>query len=75
MKFYKINFSYPDGHVEELEDLFRSLEAAVDYGNSLLNQVRATEITHGGSTHDPNNAFFAVYEYDGNNHAVVYRSL
>lgn len=38
-----LSFSYPDGHVEEIDQSFTNLEAAIEYGNGLYSQVQATE--------------------------------
>ena len=40
---YLLTVSYPDGHVEEINEEFQELKPAVEYGLDLLNQVRATE--------------------------------
>ena len=68
MKYYKMDFSYPDGHIEEFED-FKSLEEAVKYGTDLQAQVNYTE-----RLHDPRKTYFLVYENDGNERKLVYRS-
>lgn len=42
-KIYKVVFVYPDGHIEEIEDVFKNGKEALEYGNNLLVQVRNTE--------------------------------
>lgn len=44
--FYKVMMSYPDGHVEEIAESFNDLDSAVEYGKSMLAQVRGTERFH-----------------------------
>lgn len=46
MDFYKIAVAYPDGHTDSLEDIFRSLEEAVETGKNLLGQISYTERMH-----------------------------
>ena len=73
MKYYRVDFSYPDRHVEELFDEFKSAEDAVAFGEDLRSQVLATEVNRGGGF-DPSNTYFLVYEYEGNERKLVYRS-
>lgn len=40
---YKIVFVYPDGHLEDIEETFRTGAEALDYGQNLLGQVHNTE--------------------------------
>ena len=42
-KAYRVVFVYPDGHIEETQELFKNGREALDYGNSLLAQVHGTE--------------------------------
>ena len=42
-KKYKLIFTYPDGHVEEIAQAFDTEKQAIEYGNSLLAQVAHTE--------------------------------
>lgn len=42
-KAYRVVFVYPDGHIEEIQELFKSGKEALEYGNTLLAQVRNTE--------------------------------
>lgn len=74
MAFY-ISFSYPDGHVEEIDESFASLQAAIKYGDSLLNQVAATESTkkQGVSSNDIG-AFFLVEEVSYDSRKLVFDS-
>ena len=74
MAVYYISFSYPDGHVEEIEETFNSLKGAVDYGFNLLNQVQVTELYKRGSG-TTGEAYFSVREVEDGNRKVVYNSL
>lgn len=80
---FKITFSYPDGHVEEIDQVFNTLEDAKDYGFNLLNQVGATEIhkgktykdAFGGNEGEAQPAFFIVSKYEGGKVKRVFISL
>ena len=73
---YELMISYPDAHVEIIEETFPSVEAAVTYGKSILNQIKATEAYHankgdilGEKVHKK--PYFEVSEKDS--HKVVYK--
>ena len=36
---YKVNVTYPNGNVEEIEESFSTLDEAKSFGQNLLNQV------------------------------------
>mgnify|MGYP007012478804 CR=1 FL=1 len=42
-KTYKVIMVYPDSHLEELEDVFKSGEQAKAHGNKILAEIPATE--------------------------------
>ena len=71
--YFKVEFSYPDGHVEEFEDYYRSLEAAVKFGNDMLNQVAATEQYH-KKVSEAEKPFFLVTKIDGDHHELAFDS-
>ena len=43
---FELLVSYPDGHIEIIEETFYSLEKAREYGESMMNQIAATEQFH-----------------------------
>ena len=45
---FEVLVSYPDGHIEIIEETFYALEKAKEYGDSMLNQIAATEAFHQG---------------------------
>ena len=45
---YKLSIFYPDGHVEEIQESFESLESAKEYGKSMMAQIKNTEAYHAG---------------------------
>ena len=42
-KTFRVVFVYPDGHIEEIDDVFETGKDALEYGNNLLAQVLNTE--------------------------------
>ena len=46
---YCVEFTYPDGHTEEIQDSFVSKEEAVRFGKSLITQANNTESFHGAN--------------------------
>ena len=72
MVVYKVEFFYPDGHVEEFDDIYRTLHSAIKFGNDMLNQVAATEQYHGKL--DPKKAYFIVTEVEGESSKIVHNS-
>ena len=71
--YFKVEFSYPDGHVEEFDDYYRSLEAAVKFGNDMLNQVAATEQYH-KKVVEAKKAYFLVTKIEEDQHELVFDS-
>lgn len=79
-KNYKLVFVYPDGHIEEIDNLFSDLDSAKMYGETLLGQVYNTEsfINTGDDEEfgfskkiDP---YFMVVELGGKKYRLVYES-
>ena len=79
-KLYKLVFVYPDGHIEEVENLFNNGKDALEYGNNLLGQVVNTEgVFHPSGENefgfkkkiDP---YFMIIEINGKKYHLVYDS-
>lgn len=47
-EIFELLISYPDGHVEIIEETFYALEKAKEYGESMMNQIAVTEQFHNG---------------------------
>ena len=45
-KCFKLEVSYPDSHIEEIEENFGTLEDAVAFGKTILGQIAYTERYH-----------------------------
>ena len=80
-KSYKLVFVYPDGHIEEIDQIFNSGKDALEYGNALLAQVNTTEgflnrransdIFEEQISIDP---YFMIVELNGKKYRMVYDS-
>ena len=75
-EIFELLVSYPDGHIEIIEESFYNLEKAREYGESMMNQIAATEQFHGkndGSL-EPRRLqkpYFEIYrKVDGNRELV-----
>ena len=75
-KVYTVEFFYPDGHVEELEEMYSSFERAKQYGLDLLNQVQATEQFHGSKVrfNDRGKAYFLIIEHEEESRKTIFDS-
>ena len=79
-KRYKLVFVYPDGHIEEIDDLFRNGRDALEYGNNLLGQVAHTEKSRVAAPNDdffskdPIDPYFMIVEISGKKYRMVYSS-
>ena len=72
MAKYQVVITYPDGHIEEIEDSFSSLEAAREFGDSMIVQVKNTEAYH--KTPSKGMASFMVLDVSGKPSVVVFES-
>ena len=52
--YYKVTISYPDGHLEEIEEEFMSMDKAVDFGEKYIAQVYGTESFKGNAIDEGN---------------------
>ena len=80
MSAFRVSISYPDGHVEELEDVFNTLEDAKRFGEGYLMQVKATEDLKGkeydedGLEKKRYDAYFMVIESNESGRMIVFES-
>ena len=80
-KYYKVVFVYPDGHIEEIEEMFRTGTEALEYGNGLIAQVHNTEGVFRGAEEDDEFGFkekidpyYMILEIKGKRYRLVYDS-
>ena len=72
---FSLSFSYPDGHVEEIDQTFATLDSAIKYGESLFNQVRATELMKKQGVSSPDiGAYFLIEEVTYDSRKLVFDS-
>lgn len=77
---YIVEFSFPDGHVQELEQRFKKLEDAIDYAENMVGQVNHTERFRGGDSFDEGGfsskrkPFYYVIKVFNNKRTLVYES-
>ena len=73
---YRVTISYPDGHIEELEEVFNSLEEAKRFGDAYLAQVKATE-THKKRSYledGPKDPYYMVMEHRDGSRKIIFES-
>ena len=69
---YRVEMTYPNGNIEEIEEEFYSLDDAIDYGKRLLGQVGYNAQFHkGGNAVQP---FFVVLLRNKEGSKIVYDS-
>ena len=80
MTHYKVEISFPDGHIQEFEEVFHKKEAAIDFAAGVLAQVSVTERYHHRKNRDdfdfeePTKPYFFVYQIEGFERELVFDS-
>ena len=67
---YLVSVSYPDGHIEEIDDTFESLEQAKVFGENIMAQIAMTEAHK--KTGGKNKPFFMVLDKSKRPSEIVY---
>ena len=73
-KIYKVVFTYPDGHIEEIEDEFKSGADALECGNCILAQIPNTERYRNPFDVEKKEPGFSIVEVVGKKRKIVYNS-
>ena len=73
-KTYRVVFTYPDGHVEEIQEHFRSGADALEYGKSMLAQIPNMERYRNPFDVEKREASFMVVEVYNRKQKIVYSS-
>ena len=73
-KWYKLVFVYPDGHIEDIQETFKDVERAIDYGKKLAIQVVHTEKIRNGIFRRKPKSYFMVVEAQDSDYRMVYDS-
>ena len=80
---YTVTMSYPDGHLEEIEEAFPNEEKAKEYGEKMLNYIKSTETYKGGAILDdenelaprkPRKPYYMIIKVVGHEKAIVFES-
>ena len=72
MLYFKVEITYPNGEVEEIDEDFYSLKKAMETAESLLGQVSYNAQFHKGSSNvDP---FAIIKQHDNEGVKIVYDS-
>ena len=73
-KTYRVVITYPDGHIEEVQEHFKNGADALEYGNSILAQIPNTERYRSPFDDDKKEASFVIVEVYNNKQKIVYTS-
>ena len=68
---FELMITYPDGHVEIIEETFYVLEKAVEYGESMMNQIAATEQFHNNKGRRLQKPNYEVYKIESGSRKLV----
>lgn len=73
-KYYKVVMVYPDGHIEEIEEAFKSGEDALEYGNRLLAEIPNMERYRSAFDEEKRDPYFMIVEVNNKKTKLVYES-
>lgn len=71
-KYYRVIFVYPDGHLEDIEDTFKSGADALECGNTIMAQISSTEQYRSKYSEDKKDPYFMIVEIKGKKRTIVY---
>ena len=60
--YFKLHMCYPNGRIEEIDEMFKTARDAFDYGQNMLMQSANTERFHGGDDESKSEPSFTIYE-------------
>ena len=67
---YLVTVSYPDGHLEEIDDSFETLEQAKAFGKNIMAQIAMTE--EHKKTRGTNKPYYMVLDKSKRPSEIVY---
>jgi len=71
-EIFELLISYPDGHIEIIEETFYAIEKAREYGVSMMNQIAATEQFHKHDDHVRlQKPYFEIYKKVGGDRELI----
>ena len=71
-KYYRVVFVYPDGHLEDIEDTFKSGADALECCNTIMAQISSTEQYRSKYSEDKKDPYFMIVEIKGKKRTIVY---
>ncbi len=71
-KFYRVIFVYPDGHLEDIDDTFKTGADALECGNTIMAQISSTEQYRSAYSEDKKDPYFMIVEIKGKKRTLVY---
>ena len=71
-KYYRVIFVYPDGHLEDIDDTFKTGSDAREYGNTIMAQISSTEQFRSNYSEDKKDPYFMIVEIKGKKRTLVY---
>ena len=69
---FKVTVSYPDAHIEEIDDSFETLAQAKTFGENIIDQIYNTEDLKG--TRGKNKPYFMVLDASKRPSEIVFDS-
>ena len=60
--YFKLHRCYPNGRIEEIDEMCKTARDAFDYGQNMLMQIANTERFHGGDDESKGEPSFTIYE-------------
>lgn len=71
-KFYRVIFVYPDGHLEDIDDTFKTGADALECGNTIMAQISSTEQYRSAYSEDKKDPYFMIVKIKGKKRTLVY---
>lgn len=71
-KYYRVIFVYPDGHIEDIDDTFKTGSEALEYGNQIMGQISSTEQYRSKYSEDKKDPYFMIVEIKDKKRSLVY---
>ena len=73
--YYRVQISYPNGRVEEIDEKFTTQNQAIKYGETMLAQIPSNKNYRDDFEQEASfKSYFFVIEYNGEEQKVVFES-
>lgn len=70
----KVVFVYPDGHIEDIQEVFNNVDDAKAYGDRMVGMVYQTEEFHGGFGFRKRKPYYMIVEIKEKERVMVFDS-